>query len=418
MEYESGGTVTDARDEIAGYTCEELTGQSLRMLYFSQEEFERCGFGNGEQIERIGAEAIETVWQSKDGTRVDVLFSVAAVDRTNPGSGVTFTARDITECKQAEADRSARQAAEEANRAKSLFLANMSHEIRTPLNAVLGFTQILERDASLSPRQTGMLHTIARSGQHLLNLINDILDMSKIESGRLELNPLDFCLHDLLDDQKDNRDLLVTLLEPLGIEIREAINGQDALDAFAGWSPHAILMDMRMPVLDGYEATRRIKATEKGRATPIIAVTTSAFDDAEKEVLAVGVDGYVRKPFRSEEILALLEKCLGLHFVYAEASGEDLKRGGGGQPLTCEALAALPESLRQAMRQAVDEGDMAGLMALITQAEETDAEVASKLRNLADQYDYETITQVLLKQESRGGPRMHPCPDNQGDFDI
>jgi len=496
-------------------------------------------------------------------------------DKGNPRE-ILFSTRDITVRKRAEADRIARQAAEQANRAKSLFLANMSHEIRTPLNAVLGFAQILERDASLSPRQTGMLHTIARSGRHLLDLINDILDMSKIEAGRLELTPADFCLHDLLDDlemmfrsraqakqlqllmerddrvpryvnadegklrqvminlmgnavkftktggvavrvrgatvsgssvdnanavrlvvevedsgpgiaedelgrifepfrqsaagreaggtglglavsrrlvelmrghltvnsqvgkgtcfridalvklaegvepeagsamrqvvglepgtgpfrilvaddQKDNRDLLAALLEPLDFEIREAVNGQDALDIFEAWSPHAVLMDMRMPVLDGYEATRRIKATGKGRATPVIAVTASAFAEAEREVMATGVDGYVRKPFRSEEIFAVLEKCLGLRYVYGESTGQAPGKANV-QPLTREDLAALPESRRQAMRQAVDEGDMTGLQVLIAQVEVTDAETARKLRKLADQYDYETLTQVL-----------------------
>ena len=473
-----------------------------------------------------------------------------------------------------------KEAAEEANRAKSAFLANMSHEIRTPLNAVLGFTQILERDASLTPRQTGMLHTIGRSGQHLLNLINDILDMSKIEAGRLDLRLVDFCLYDLLDDlelvftsraqgkqlqllmerddsvpryinadegklrqvfinllsnavkftnaggvavrvraetatdrsdsdantirlvvevedsgpgiateeldsiyepfrqsaggqdaggtglglavsrklvelmggsltvksevgkgslfrfdvlvtpaeavarkdelemrqvvglepgtgpfrilivddQKDNRDLLAALLEPLDFEIREAVNGKEALDVFETWSPHAVLMDMRMPVMDGYEATQRIKETEQGRATPVIAVTASAFDGAEKEVMAVGVDRYVRKPFRGEEILAVLEQCLGVHYVYAETARQAPEKGDV-QPLTREDLAALPEELRQAMRQAVDEGDMAKLQELIAQVEETDAATARKLRNVAEQYDYETLTQLLIKQE-------------------
>ncbi len=505
--------------------------------------------------------------------------------------GAIEVAINITERKRAEASlRETNQAleaataranelakqADVANRAKSVFLANMSHEIRTPLNAVLGFAQILERDASLTPRQTGMLHTIGRSGRHLLDLINDILDMSKIESGRLELIPTDFCLHDLLDDlemmfrsrahakqlhlrmerdgsvpryvnadegklrqvlinlignaikftragggfvrvqaetepcnsvgeanairlvvevedsgpgiaeeeldhifepfrqsaagreaggtglglavsrrlvelmggrltvmsqvgkgscfrfdvlvklaegapqettptmrqvvglepgagpyrilvvddQKDNRDLLAALLEPLGFEIREAVNGQEALDLFAAWSPHAILMDMRMPTLDGYEATRRIKATGKGRATPVIAVTASAFAEAQREVLAAGVDGYVCKPFRAEELFAVLGKCLGLRYVYANPFGQ-APLNAGVQPLTREDLAALPESRQQAMRQAVDEGDMVGLRALIAQIEETDAEIASKLRNLADQYDYGSLTHLL-----------------------
>ena len=102
--------------------------------------------------------------------------------------------------KRAELDRIARAVAEEANRAKSLFVASMSHEIRTPMNAILGFAQILERDPSLSPEQVEHVRIITRSGAHLLRLIGDVLDISKIESGQITLNEAAFCLHDLLND--------------------------------------------------------------------------------------------------------------------------------------------------------------------------------------------------------------------------
>src|SRR5439155_20190284 len=108
--------------------------------------------------------------------------------------GVFAAARDVTERKRYE------QSLQQANRAKSVFLANMSHEIRTPMNAILGFSQLMLRDPDVTPRQCQYLGTINRSGEHLLALINDILEMSKIKAGRTTLNPSSFDLTVLLRD--------------------------------------------------------------------------------------------------------------------------------------------------------------------------------------------------------------------------
>lgn len=113
---------------------------------------------------------------------------------------ILWVARDITDGKHNEvALKQAVEAAESANQYKSIFLANMSHELRTPLNIILGFTQLMIRDGSLNPKQHDQLSTINRSGEHLLTLINDVLEMSKIEAGRVTLNDTDFDLYDLLD---------------------------------------------------------------------------------------------------------------------------------------------------------------------------------------------------------------------------
>lgn len=111
---------------------------------------------------------------------------------------------EIADRKRAEAAlEAAKEAAEVANRSKSIFLANMSHELRTPLNVILGFTQLINRDSSLSREQREHLDIIMRSGEHLLELIDDILEMSKIEAGRITLNETSFDLYRLLDSLQE-----------------------------------------------------------------------------------------------------------------------------------------------------------------------------------------------------------------------
>ena len=121
----------------------------------------------------------------KDGSLVPVLIGAALFEGSQE-HGVAFVL-DLTERRQAEAERAARKSAEAANAAKSAFLANMSHELRTPLNGILGYAQILQRDKTLGERQRAGMNVIRQSGDHLLTLINDILDLAKIEAGKMEL---------------------------------------------------------------------------------------------------------------------------------------------------------------------------------------------------------------------------------------
>jgi CheY-like chemotaxis protein len=200
----------------------------------------------------------------------------------------------------------------------------------------------------------------------------------------------------VVDDEPTNRTLLCELLGPIGFEVAEAANGLEALEVFARWSPHAVLMDMRMPQMDGYEATRRIKATEAGRATPVIAITASAFMDEERKVREVGTDGYVRKPLRAAELFQALEQCLGLRYIYAEEEAA-LRVESMSAGLMPEAIVTLPEGLIEAMRQALEEGDMTRLRELIGQVEELDSAAARTLQELADRYDYEKLGEILGK---------------------
>jgi CheY-like chemotaxis protein len=199
----------------------------------------------------------------------------------------------------------------------------------------------------------------------------------------------------LVDDIPDNRSLLRELLEPVGFEVAEACNGAEALDVFAKLSPHVVLMDIRMPIMDGYEASHRIKSTATGAATPVIAVTACAFEDDFERVMDAGIYACLHKPYRSEELFEMLGRCLGLHYVFAEdtATPGPMKAA----PLTAEALAALPKLMVEAMRQAVEEGNMARLTEIVAQVEWIDSVTARELQMLIDRYDYEKLDQWLKK---------------------
>ncbi|MEZ4527977.1 MAG: transporter substrate-binding domain-containing protein [Desulfobacterales bacterium] len=472
--------------------------------------------------------------------------------------------------------RRARDAAEFANRSKSVFLANMSHEIRTPMNAILGYTQIMEQDGTLTSEQQKYLHIIGRSGEHLLSLINDILEMSKIEAGKIEISPVSFDLHGLIhdlemmfqirtaakglqlevllsddlpsyvfadegkirqvlinlmgnavkftqeggivlriarkpeisepdtctvcfevedtgsgisaenlerifhpfeqkmddrniegtglglaisreyarlmkgdiqvrsqqdrgscfsftlpvkesadhaakhlpdqrvlslrtdqpgfrilvvDDRESNRDILTRMLERVGFSVKTAENGKQALAAFENWHPHALLLDIRMPVMDGVEVTKRIKGMPEGKNTVIIAVSASALEEERKAVLAHGADAFIRKPFREKEIFDQLHISLGAEYVYEAAKTgqeavqqpENMEKDRLRSVENSPSLPSVPKEMILKMRQAAEGGYMDQLQELIDQITEYDIQLAEKLRTLADAYEYEKI---------------------------
>jgi signal transduction histidine kinase/DNA-binding NarL/FixJ family response regulator len=473
-----------------------------------------------------------------------------------------------------------------ANRAKSEFLANMTHELRTPLNAILGFTELLTCDSNLTADQQEQLRIIDRSGEHLLALINDVLEMSKIEAGMTTLNPNSFDLHGLIatleemlrlkaeskglqfitaiapdvpqyiqadenklrqvllnllsnavkftatgsvalhvttkaslhdeaslpeqilhfkvtdtgpgiapheietlfnpfvqtetgrrsqegtglglaisyrfvdmmgsklgvdsklgkgtaiafdlpielapaplsyanqsgervsglasdqptyrilviEDRWENRSLLVRMLSHVGFEVLEANDGQEGVVLWQNWEPHLVLMDMRMPVMDGYEATRRIKAHPKGESTVVIAITASAFDEERAKIMATGCDDFVRKPIREALLLGKIAQHLGVRYLYEGSSQPPAIPATKTEHLTeiempkQEALLAMPSLWLAQLNEAALRGDRQQIYTLLDYIPDPNSPLKSSLTALVKNCRLDLI--VSLTEDS------------------
>jgi len=478
----------------------------------------------------------------------------------------------------------AKDAAESANRAKSAFLANMSHELRTPLNAILGFSQFMERDSALTIGQRENLGIINRSGAHLLNLINDVLEMSKIEAGHTSIKEINFDLHrclatitemmrirsrekglrftvyntpDLLsyirtdeskmrqvlinllgnaikytdngsivfkaamdrieniknkngnnghgkilirfivkdtgagipkenlesifdpftqirngriplegtglglsisrkfarlmggditvkskagqgsifnctilaqpvsrneiefknpvrkvigleagqpayrilvvDDNPDSRLLLKKILESAGFLVDEAINGKEAVEYIETCQPHFVWMDMRMPVMDGYTATKKIRQLKSAKKNlPILALTSSAFEEDRAKTLAAGCNDFLRKPCKEEEIFTAMARYLNVRYIYDELSPADTM-DVPKKVLTHEEIQALPGKLLEKLGNAAMDLDANACNRIIEKIEPLNRQIAEGLRHLVKNYQFDQLY-LLINQ--------------------
>jgi len=536
--------------------------------FVNRAALELLGYGAAEEVlgrgccpllglvpgEAEGRRVEHGAMKRKDGSELQVSVASRPIVEGGQVLGTVVTFTDITERLAREASLArAKEAAEAASRAKSAFLANMSHEIRTPMNAVLGFTQILLRDPQLTERQQAHLRTINQAGDHLLGLINDVLDLSRIEAGRASLVEETFDLHRLawdlgalfrpraegkglildcilgpdvprwvrgdaaklrqilinllgnavkftaagrvdwsvtarsqgegfrvrmevrdtgpgirmedqerlfgafeqaaegspeggaglglaisrqftrmmggtlevqsepgqgsafilelefrrgapalpeveaaqaplvrqefgerrlliVDDRADNRALLRELLLPAGFILREAAGGAEAVAMVGNWAPQAVLMDIRMPGMDGLEATRRIKAMPQGPGTKVIVLSASALDFNRDEALAAGADGFIAKPFRLAELFGALGRLMD-----PGAAAQGARVVTATPALDTVGLGA---DLVRDLRREATLANYTGLMALVTPLEAENPPAAALIRMQVERFDY------------------------------
>jgi len=565
-------------EKLLGYKQEEAIGRDLDSLVANDARLRAEAEAYSDQVFQVGRVLATTRRTRKDGSLVDV--ELLALPVVVAGEKVGFIAIyvDITDLLEA------RRQAEAASEAKGAFLANMSHELRTPLNAILGFSQLMEKDVNLTADQSEYLGIISRSGEHLLSLINDVLEISKIEAGKMAVQERAYNLHRQLEgleevfglrarekgldltvargenvpqqilgderklgqvlsnllsnavkftdsgsvalrvtvqpatqppdprraslyfevedtglgiapdelstifdafvqsetgrraqegtglgltisreyvelmggeltvssevgqgscfrfdvqvglagplsgpasltaarrrvvglemgqppcrlltvDENDSaRLLMVRLLKPLGLEVEEAANGQQAIEVWQRWEPQVIFMDMRMPVMDGYEATRRIKATPQGQHTVIIAVSASAFEEDREKILSTGCDDFLRKPFEQQQVFDILSKHLGVRFVYREVEPAPYLKPVDRVALQdadlelVRRLAALPAGWAIRLREAITVGELAAIAEIIDQIRKQDAELGQALAALAHRFEHDRMLMLL-----------------------
>jgi two-component system sensor histidine kinase/response regulator len=211
----------------------------------------------------------------------------------------------------------------------------------------------------------------------------------------------------IVDDREYNVDILAKMLIRVGYQVQPALNGQEAVDQFASWRPQAILMDIRMPVLDGIESTRQIRALEQGyrladsgqafsQAT-IIAVSASALENQRKEILQPGLaDGFISKPFKETEILEVLAKHLGVEYLYADAPPHKESDQAGLPPeVAAQGVADLPELLHSALQEATVNLDVDTLKDLLEQVQSRNSALATHMLRLIEVFNFDGLGQLL-----------------------
>jgi signal transduction histidine kinase/DNA-binding response OmpR family regulator len=204
----------------------------------------------------------------------------------------------------------------------------------------------------------------------------------------------------IVDDEWDNRQLLIKLLDPFGFDLREAENGKEAIDIWKTWEPHLIWMDILMPVMDGYEATEKIRKFASRSTHPkIIAVTASVLEENRVAVMSAGCDDIIIKPYSEADIVQMLQKHLNVKFLYAtdEVSDDNgyLKRDK--LRLTSSDFDALPEDIVKKLETSVKTLEIDMALNVIEEIRKQNRSLADALQKLVEGYRFDTLQKLLDK---------------------
>ena len=197
----------------------------------------------------------------------------------------------------------------------------------------------------------------------------------------------------IADDNRENLLLLKSLLEDVGFLVLEAENGQEAIAAFKKESPDFIWMDMRMPVMDGYEAVRHIRQYPGGATVPISAITASAFREQRSDILAAGCDEVVYKPFREHEIFEVMGRFLDIAYIYEQERQAAPKKLS--QTELTAMLADVPNELLQELGEATLALDREAALEIISRIAKKAPEVAAGLKGFVDNFQMTELHNLL-----------------------
>ena len=200
----------------------------------------------------------------------------------------------------------------------------------------------------------------------------------------------------VVDDQQENRDLLERMLAPIGFELRTANDGAEAVALCKEWLPRLAILDLRMPVMDGFEATRRIRA-EHGSTAKIIALSAGVFAENRQMALDAGADMFLGKPFQEGDLLERIKKLTGVDYVYRDVESEKpsaMSESEAKLP-TAVQIGQLPAELVKQLSEATILADYDQMLALVNMMAAHNETISRQLRQLVERFDYITLQKVL-----------------------